>query len=228
MGILNKVLFPAHSSIQHDAQAIKQYYLKVVKTNGIILLPIMTILMVLAEPIIIIGFGEEWRDTIFPLRMLSIGVIIHAISGTSSTVMKSMGKAKLVTNLNIFITLCLSVPAIAIGAYTYGIKGVSLGVVFFKLAGYLIYQQYIFRVIGVSMVTAIAQLVPIGVYCLVGAAITLTLQYLFNMPLIGFGIVGGTIILSSCILYIARYEKGLILQVKKIIHPKKLAYKVNS
>ncbi|MEM9829110.1 MAG: lipopolysaccharide biosynthesis protein [Bacteroidota bacterium] len=228
MGILNKVLFPAYSSIQHDIQAIKQYYLRVVKTNGIILFPMMTILMVLTEPIIIIGFGEEWRETIFPLRMLSIGVIIHAISGTSSTVMKSMGKAKLVTNLNIFITLCLSVPAIAIGAYTYGIKGVALGVVFFKLAGYLIYQRYIFRVIRVSMVTAIAQLVPIGGYCLVGAVLTLTFQYLFHLPLLGFGIMGGVIIASSWVLYITRYEKELILQVKKIISPKKPAYNVNS
>ena len=181
----------------------------------------MTVMIVLAEPIIIIGFGEEWRDTIFPLRMLSIGVIIHAISGTSSTVMKSMGKAKTVTNLNIFITLCLSVPAITIGAYTYGINGVAIGVVFFKLAGYLIYQRYISRIIGVSMVTAITQLVPIGGFCLMAALVTTSLQWGLNLPLLGFGLMGAAIILTSFIFYATRYEQELITQAKKKINTKK-------
>jgi O-antigen/teichoic acid export membrane protein len=227
MGILNKVLFPAYSSIQHNSEAIKQYYLRVIKINGIILFPMMTILIVLAEPVIMLGFGEEWQEAVFPLRMLAVGVIIHAVSGTSSTVMKSMGKAKLVTQLNILITLCVSVPAITLGAYFYGINGVAIGVVFFKLVGYFIYQRYIHRVIGVSMVTALSQLTLIGTFGMVSGVIVIFLHSLFQMPLIGFTLLGGLIITAIYVFYIIRYEKSLIAQVKKLIKSKRLAYQVN-
>ncbi|MEQ9441030.1 MAG: lipopolysaccharide biosynthesis protein [Cyclobacteriaceae bacterium] len=228
MGILNKVLFPAYSSIQHNAQAVRQYYLNVIRVNGIILFPVMTAFMVLAEPIILLGFGEEWRETIFPLRMLSIGVIIHAISGTSSTVMKSMGKAKLVTKLNILITVCVSVPAIAIGAYTYGINGVAVGVVVFKLIGYFIYQRYIHQVIKVPMVTAVSQFTLITVFCLGSGILVFVLQKFLQLPMIGFSIMGGVLLLTAYSIYLLRFEKELVSQIRKVIRPKKIAYEVNS
>jgi O-antigen/teichoic acid export membrane protein len=222
MGLLTKVLFPAYSSIQKQKGKLKSYYLGVIKINSLVLFPIMTIFIVLAEPIILLGFGDQWQEAVFPLQILSIGVIVHAISGTSTTVMKSLGKADLVMKLNMFITIFITAPFISVGAVFFGIKGVAVGVLLFKIFGYAIYQHFIEKVIGVSIIQAMRQLVGLTLCCaLIGISIVLLKQYVPMQP--ALQLVTGLVITGSFYLfYLFRFEKEWIEQVRKIIPSKKI------
>jgi O-antigen/teichoic acid export membrane protein len=222
MGLLTKVLFPAYSSIQKQKGKLKSYYLGVIKINSLVLFPIMTIFIVLAEPIILLGFGDQWQEAVFPLQILSIGVIVHAISGTSTTVMKSLGKADLVMKLNMFITIFITAPFISVGAVFFGIKGVAVGVLLFKILGYAIYQHFIEKVIGVSIIQAMRQLVGLTLCCaLIGISIVLLKQYVPMQP--ALQLVTGLVITGSFYLfYLFRFEKEWIEQVRKIIPSKKI------
>lgn len=172
LNIISRVLYPAYSSIQHDLAQLRTYFLGVIKINGLFLFPIMTFMIVMAEPIIVYFFGDKWSDAVFPLRILSLAVIIHVLGGTTTTIMRSMGKANLIMYLSIFTTLFITVPAIALGAFYGGINGVAIGVLVNKILSYLIYQKYIYRALQINIMQVIKQFIGLTMICtLIGVAL---------------------------------------------------------
>lgn len=217
MGLLNKVLFPAYSSIQKEKDKLRKYYLSVIKLNSLVILPVMTIFIVLAEPIVLWGFGEQWTATIFPLQILSLAVIVHAVSGTATTVMKSVGRADLVMRLNIFVTIFISVPAISIGAVFFGIKGVAVGVLVFKTLGFAIAQHYIKKEIGVSMIQALSQSIGVVVSCFVIGASIFLLNQVFTMTHMLQLITGLSIAATIYLVYIFSFEKEWVRRIQQAL-----------
>nr|WKN34697.1 lipopolysaccharide biosynthesis protein [Tunicatimonas sp. TK19036] len=220
MNMLNKVLFPAYSSIQDNVKKLGQYYLRIVKINGLLLIPIMTFYIVLARPIIVLGFGEEWENAVIPLQILSLGVIIHAISGTVTTVLKSLGHAKLIVKVNIINNLLIAVPAIAVGAHFYGINGAAIGILIFKITGLVIYQRYIDRYLNVSFSQLLGQVMwPLMVSVGLGAVIFATNRIL-DLSIIIELVVGTIVILAGYSAYLFTIEKSFILQIKGMLSKK--------
>ena len=220
MNMLNKVLFPAYSSIQDNVKKLGQYYLRIVKINGLLLIPIMTFYIVLARPIIVMGFGEEWENAVIPLQILSLGVIIHAISGTVTTVLKSLGHAKLIVKVNIINNLLIAVPAIAVGAHFYGINGAAIGILIFKITGLVIYQRYIYRYIHISFSKLIDQVKwPLIVSIVLGTVVFLTNRALDLSTIVEL-VIGTVIIVAGYATYIFTIEKSFILQIRSMLSKK--------
>ena len=221
MNIFNKVLFPAYSSMQGDGKELKKYYLGVVQLNANILIPIMVIFIALAEPIILVGFGDEWLGTVAPLRILSLSVIIHAISGTVSTVIKSTGRADLIVKINTSLTLLVTVPAIAVGAIYFGIVGAAWGVVIYKTIGLLVYQHYIQKIIGVPFIELLGKVFKPAV----ASGLAGTIAYLWSastgLDSIIVLIIATIFIMGVYGIYLHLFEKQLINKLITLIKRKK-------
>ena len=151
MGIFASVMFPVYSKLQSDLPAIKRYYLAIVQVNTIIVSGIMVIFICFADDLIRLFFGVEWTLSAFPLQMMAIASIIHAIGGTSSGVLRGMGKAKIDFKLSSYNTFLVAIPGFLILTYFYGINGTSIAVVVQKISERLFYQFYLKEVIGLSM-----------------------------------------------------------------------------
>lgn len=221
MNIFNKVLFPAYSSMQDDPTVLKKYYLGVIHLNANILIPVMVVFIAMAEPLILAGFGPEWVGAIVPLRILSLSVIIHAISGTVSTVIKSTGRADLIVTINVLLTLFVTVPAITLGSIWYGIAGAAWGVFIYKTIGLLVYQRYIRKIIGVPFLDLIQQIYK----PLIASSLGGTIAYLWSEsvelnPVVVL-IAGGVFVLLLYGLYLNLFEKQLITKVLTIAKRKK-------
>ncbi|WKN44638.1 lipopolysaccharide biosynthesis protein [Tunicatimonas pelagia] len=221
MNIFNKVLFPAYSSMQSDGKELKKYYLGVVHLNANILIPIMVIFIALAKPIILVGFGEEWLGAVNPLRILSLSVIIHAISGTVSTVIKSTGRADLIVKINALLTLLVTVPAITLGSIWFGIVGAAWGVVIYKTIGLLVYQHYIQKIIGVPFIELLGKVFKPAL----ASALAGTIAYLWSVSTDLDGLVvliaGGFFIVALYGIYLKIFEKQLINKLTAMVKRKK-------
>lgn len=217
--ILSKVLFPAYSSIQHDVEQLRKYFLGVIKVNGLFLYPIMTLFVVMAEPGILYFFGEEWSGTVFPLRMLSLAVIVHVIGGTTSTIMKSMGRADLIMKLSLFTTIFITVPAIAIGAVLYGVNGVAVGVLAHKILSYLVYQKFIYRELKLSIPLVLKQFQGMTLACVVMGLAVHGLQYLGLSSWL-YLITGSTLGLLMYGSYLWLFERELLSKLEKLVRGK--------
>ncbi|MGB3586841.1 MAG: lipopolysaccharide biosynthesis protein [Tunicatimonas sp.] len=221
MNIFNKVLFPAYSSMQSDGKELKKYYLGIVHLNANVLIPIMVIFIALAKPIILIGFGEEWLGAAAPLRVLSLSVIIHAISGTVSTVIKSTGRADLIVKVNTVLTLLVTVPAIAIGAIWFGIVGAAWGVVVYKTIGLMVYQHYIQKIIGVPFIELLGKVYRPALASTLAGTIAYLWSTSTNLNTMAVLILGGLFIVALYGIYLYLFEKQLINKLINMIKRKK-------
>ncbi len=70
-GMISGVLFPAFCQIQDDVVRLRNALLKSHRIIALVTFPLMACLAILAEPFVLVVFGEKWREVIPFLRILS-------------------------------------------------------------------------------------------------------------------------------------------------------------
>jgi len=174
MNIMNKVMYPVYGKKQDDPISLKRYYLNVIKFNSLVIYPIMLFLVVLGEPFIINTFGAKWHDTILPLKILSLAVMVHMMVSSHSSLIRGLGRPKLEMNLQLFKAVCLYAPLISLGIYKYGIVGAAMGYLINKVLEVIIAQYYLKKLLNVSFLELLFNLkAP-----LVATAVSFTASYL--------------------------------------------------
>ncbi len=122
--VLNQVGLAAYSTIQHDMAAIRSHYLKVVRVLSFVAFPIFWGISSVSPELVNVVLGHRWTPAIIPLQLLSLVMPFRMVSHSGSP-LSAIGKPQIAT-LNHLITLVLMPPAFIIGAYYYGLTGVSL------------------------------------------------------------------------------------------------------
>lgn len=129
--IVTKVTFPIMSKISNDIHRLKKIFLKTINYLSYVNFPIYTLIAILAEPIVLILFGNKWMDAVPIIQILSIAFILKSIGNPAGSLLLSRGKANVAFywNLAIFVFYPIS---ILIGSM-WGIRGVALGVLGLEL-----------------------------------------------------------------------------------------------
>ncbi|WP_439481755.1 lipopolysaccharide biosynthesis protein [Cyclobacterium plantarum] len=151
MSVMNSVMYPIYGKKQEDKISLANYYLKVVKYNSIIIDGIMMILILFAEPIILVFFGDKWVDTIIPLQILSFSVIFHMMVSSNTSLIRGMGKPGLEFRLQLFKSLVLYIPLIFFGTRYYGTAGAALAILVNKILSVFIAQYFLKKLLGISL-----------------------------------------------------------------------------
>lgn len=214
--VVNKVMFPAYSSMQNSIKAIARYYLQISKVNQLVVFPCMLVLIVLAKPIIWIFFGQQWALAIVPLQILALGVVLNGLSGNATIVMRSVGRSDLSMKLSIGCTLFSTIPAVTIGALSYGINGAAFGLLLDRLFRFFWYQRVVHKLIGVHY-SAVLKLAwkPLIACIVIGASIVLVHQ-LHSVSYWVQLIVGGVMISTGYLWYLYFFERELLSKVVAI------------
>jgi O-antigen/teichoic acid export membrane protein len=147
--LLNKVMYPVYGQKQDDLPSVRRFYLKVVKYNCLVVYPMMVFLVILGEPFILSFFGAKWHNTVMPLKLLAISVMIHMLANSHAVLFRGLGYAKLGMNIQLFKTI-LYVPSIALGVYLHGIVGAASAYVLNKILEVIIAQYYLKKLANVT------------------------------------------------------------------------------
>lgn len=158
--VLNKVLFPVFSKMQHDLKLIHDYYLETIKYNAIICFPIYTIFIIQADLIILVGFGDSWIGAINPLRILSIASLVFILVGTPHEVMKAIGKPDISFKISLYNTIFIVFPSLILGIIFLGINGAALGVLLYTITSRLAYQFYMWRMVNIEIKEVFKAIIP--------------------------------------------------------------------
>lgn len=143
MAVVNNVMYPMYGKIQGNSVALKRYYLKVVNYNSIVIYPIMVFLFALGRPFILHVFGAKWNESIVPLQVLAVAVMIHMLVNSNTALIRGMGRPGLEMKLQV-IKAAIFVPMLVAGIYAYGIIGAAWAVLINKLIAVMI-AQYTFN-----------------------------------------------------------------------------------
>ena len=133
--IVTKVTFPIMAKVQNDTLQLKNIYLKTIHYLSSINFPIYVLLVILAEPIILILFGEKWSDSIVILQILSVYGAVRSTGNPIGSLQLAKGRADLgfYWNLGIFALM----PMTIYFGSNWGLNGIAyamLGTMVFLLS----------------------------------------------------------------------------------------------
>jgi teichuronic acid exporter len=207
MGVMNKVMYPVYGRLQGDVATLGRYYLRVIRYNTLVIVPLMVVLLVLAPAVIRNVFGPEWLPGADASRLLAAAVILHTIGGTSAAVLKGLGRADLEFRINLATAALVAVPALLIGVHLWGITGAGAAALVHTIATRFLFQTYMRRLVGVSEWMILRSVGPALASGLVAGAVGIVLTRLTpNSGLLA------TVVIVCAILGVYVLACGLLLR----------------
>lgn len=192
--IITKVMYPVYAKVQNDKQKIRGYYQQVVKSNFLIVAPIMLVLLLYAEDFVLVFFGEKWADAIPLIEILSLASIIQVLASSNTSLIRGIGYPKLEFQLQLLKTLLIFVPSIIIGVKLNGVIGAAWAVLVNYTFAVIIAHIVLYKLIGYTIIDLWNGVKTI-LLCLIIASLTY-LIYKFIWHNFYFGIV------SWCVSYL--------------------------
>jgi len=122
--IITKVTFPIMSTIQNDRTQLKNIYLKTINYLCSVNFPIYVAIAILAEPLVLVLFGDNWTESIVILQILSFYFMFRSIGNPIGSLQLAKGRADLGFYWNLWQLLCIPL-AIYLGSF-YGLVGVAI------------------------------------------------------------------------------------------------------
>src|SRR3990172_4442999 len=167
--VFSNVMFPVYSKLQDDVSRVRDYYLKVIRYNTLIVTAIMLPLIYYSASFVLTLFGDRWLQAVFPIRILALSAILVTMGGTPETVLRGLGRFNVNLRLTLITVFFIAVPAFSLGIYFLGINGAALAVLTYQTASRILFEMQMQKLIGVSKSGILGAVKP----TLLGVAATL-------------------------------------------------------
>ena len=121
--VTGAVTFPALSTLQDEINLMKRAYLRANRLIALLTFPMMLGLIVVAEPAILLFYGEKWRDAVSILQPLCLAGMAQSIYNTAGWIFLSRGRADILFRLGV-LSLLVRVAGVLIGMH-WGLIGIA-------------------------------------------------------------------------------------------------------
>ena len=116
--VAGDVLFPAFSAI--DRASIGRAFLISLRYTAMIALPLAIALAILAEPLILTAFGDQWRGSIETMRIVALYSLAVSLTIPAGTMYKATGRPELLLAIAV-----LWLTVVAIGLVLFVDQGIA-------------------------------------------------------------------------------------------------------
>lgn len=125
VSVIQQATFPILTLVQDDTEKLISIYRKLIRMSAFFIFPIMTIIALLAKPIVVLLLTEKWVAIIPLLQWMVFARIFYPMSALNLNLLNVIGRSDLflkvdlsklpITILAMIITLPLGVKAMIIG-----------------------------------------------------------------------------------------------------------------
>ncbi len=151
-------IFPAFATIQDQPAALRRGFLSTVRFVEILSVPLSVGLMMVADPLVRVTFGEQWLSAIPIVRILALFVLVRSIGFNAGDIYKAVGRPDILVKLEV-LNMVVLVPALWIGSY-FGLVGVAFGHLIASLVRMVADLVVATRFVKVSLLDILRQLKP--------------------------------------------------------------------
>ena len=136
---ISRVVMPSYAKVKHDADQLKDAYLRVLGVTAALAFPITAGVACIADSVVHLALGGKWLAAIPIIQWLVISAGVRAIYGGAGSLMVILGHMRELALLHWMEVLCLVIAAVS-GATMLGLEGVAMakvavssvfGVIFF-------------------------------------------------------------------------------------------------
>ena len=154
--VMGGVVFPAFSSIQDRPDVLRRGFLASVRVVELFAVPICLGLLIAADPIVRVVFGDQWLEAIPVLRVLAIYAWVYSLGYHVGGFYKAIGRPDILLRLSL-LTLIIILPCLLIGA-RFGLIGVATGHLVAVLIRRIISLGLATRYVNVSIMDILGEL----------------------------------------------------------------------
>jgi O-antigen/teichoic acid export membrane protein len=130
--ITGAVMFPALSQLQDSIETMKRAYLRANRVIALLTFPMMLGLSTLAEPAILVIYGDKWQGAVRIMQPLCFAGLAQSVYNTASWIFLSCGRPDILFRLGV-LSMVVRIAGVLIGMH-WGLLGVAWAYV---LGGYL-------------------------------------------------------------------------------------------
>lgn len=196
---IQRVTYPVLSGIQEQHDRLKQSFQKIIKLSGFLIFPIMIGVAAVAEPLILLVFGQKWETMIPYFQLLCIAGMLYPIHALNLNVLQVKGRSDLFLYLEIIKTIVPTVLIFIVIWMDWGILALVATVVLDSYISLFINIYFSGREISYSVKEQIRDLLPIYLISLaMGAAVY---------------IIGGIVPFSNLPTLILQISFGVVLYI---------------
>lgn len=178
---IQKVTYPVLSNIKDNNDDLKYRYRKIIKASVYITFPIMSGLAIVATPLIILLFGEEWRESIIYFKILCLPGMLYPLHALNLNILQVKGRSDLFLKLEIIKKVVGTILIIISIISKTSIIGLIWVIVLNSFISYFINSYYSKYIIDYSTFDQIKDILPITVITVIMFLVTDSLGYFINL-----------------------------------------------
>lgn len=208
--VMGKVTYPLFSNIKNDEQ-LRSAYRSTMKLVLFAVIPIMLILIIIAEEFFLFLFGAKWLPAVPYFQVLAIASIVRPISSYNLNILKVKGRSDLFLKVEV-IKKILGVVAILI-TLPFGIMPLVISLTVVSFFFVMVNMWYCGNLIDYSITQQLKDIAKLFLIGLVTAGIC----YFFRIYLLSFINSEFLIMLTIGFSYIVIYTSVVFLIDKNMI-----------
>ncbi len=117
--LVNDLVLPVLSKVKNDATRLKKIYFHILELLGLVSFPMILVLILSAEGIINIIYGDKWIDAVLPFQILCIFALSRSINSPTSSLFNALGRPDINFKFAIYFT-----PIFLLSVYVGSLSGV--------------------------------------------------------------------------------------------------------
>ena len=147
--VSGRLLFPAFSRLQNNLAEFRSLYLRAIETMSILAFPVLTGLILVAGDLIPLVYGEKWRPSVVPLKLILLFAFVRTVGSIGGKVLMAVGKPQKEFRFNAAQAIPLII-AILVGS-KFGITGVAAGMSLVLASFGVVFVRVASSAIGLTM-----------------------------------------------------------------------------
>ena len=208
--VIVQVMYPIYSSLQDNLQRLNNMVLMNLRVIAFIVYPILTTLILIAEPLFQFLYGDKWLPAVPYFRIFCIGGFFVCLQNINYYAVAAVGKSKDLFTWS-FYKWGFLLTALLVGMF-FGMYGILWAMVLGNVNIFFTNALLVQRHTRLKITQQILSVMPILILSIISISIGLTLNFLSIQPFIS-GIVALAIyLLLSIILRLKALNetKGII------------------
>lgn len=155
---VQRVTYPALSTIQDDNKTLKEFYRKIIQVLAYVVFPCMIALAVLAKPLFSLMLKEDWLPAVPYLQLLCIVGLFYPLHAINLNILKVKGRSDLFLHLEIIKKLMIVI--IVLISVKFGIFGILIGQIISSFLAYIPNSYFSVKLIDYSVVEQLHDFIP--------------------------------------------------------------------
>jgi O-antigen/teichoic acid export membrane protein len=138
------IMMPAYSKLQSDIPALRNAYLRTLGLVIFAVLPAALGLVLIAEPLVRVVYGEKWLLAAVPLQLLAVFGLFRSMAAFTGYLFEGIGQPKVAFTMA-GVRLAVILPLIVPAALYYGLPGVAITVTAGMAAQWIVGLCYLYK-----------------------------------------------------------------------------------